>query len=88
MVLRGRFDISKRQNFMSALRTIVGNDAVKEIEVNFSGVDYIDSSACGMLLLLKEKTTKAGKSIFLSGMQGDVNTVFRILNFNSIFSII
>ncbi len=73
---------------MSALRTIVGNDAVKEIEVNFSGVDYIDSSACGMLLLLREKATEAGKSVFLSGVQGDVKAVFRILNFNSLFSII
>jgi anti-anti-sigma factor len=86
--LRGRFDHSSRHGFLSAMRGVMGSNPIKEIEVNFGKVDYIDSSACGMLLLLNSKATKAGKVVLLSDAQGGVKKVFSMLKFKTLFTIV
>ena len=61
---------------------------MRAIEVNFQKVDYLDSSALGMLLLLREKVESSGKSITLSGLQGTVKQVLEIANFQRLFKIV
>ncbi len=60
---------------------------MREIAINFKQVDYLDSSALGMLLLLREKSEAAGKSVSLIGLQGMVKQVLEIANFGKLFSI-
>jgi anti-anti-sigma factor len=85
--LGGRFDFHSHRDFRGAYEKILENGAVREIVVDFGDVDYLDSSALGMLLLLREKAEGRGKSVVLAGMKGTVKQVLDIANFGKLFSI-
>ncbi|HNM23255.1 MAG TPA: STAS domain-containing protein, partial [Rhodocyclaceae bacterium] len=65
----------------------VGDAAIREVTVDFSGVDYLDSSALGMLLMLRDKVTGAGKDVVLGNVRGNVKQVLDIANFGKLFRI-
>ena len=48
-------------------------------------MDYLDSSALGMLL--REKAEGKGKRLVLSGLQGTVKQVLDIANFGMLFTL-
>lgn len=58
--LSGRFDFHSHRDFRAAYEKILETGAVREIIIDFGEVDYLDSSALGMLLLLREKADGAG----------------------------
>ncbi len=85
--LSGRFDFHSHRDFRTAYEKVLEEAQARESEVNFASVDYLDSSALGMLLLLKEKADAAGKSVTLSAPKGAVKQVLDIANFNKLFTI-
>jgi anti-anti-sigma factor len=85
--LNGRFDFHSHRDFRTAYEEIIETAGVREVIINFSNVDYLDSSALGMLLLLREKAEAAGKSVSLTGLQGMVKQVLEIANFGKLFSV-
>jgi len=85
--LQGRFDFHSHRDFRTAYEKLFEDGAVRELEVNFGQVDYLDSSALGMLLLLKEKSENSGRNVTLSGLQGTVKQVLDIANFGKLFTI-
>lgn len=85
--LSGRFDFHSHREFRVAYEKALEEAAVNEIEIDFSAVDYLDSSALGMLLLLREKAEAIGKSVVLSGLKGTVKQVLDIANFGKLFAI-
>lgn len=85
--LSGRFDFHSHRDFRSAYEKILETGAVREIVIDFAEVDYLDSSALGMLLLLREKADGAGKNVALAGLRGTVKQVLDIANFGKLFSI-
>jgi anti-anti-sigma factor len=87
LALEGRFDFNSHRDFRGAYDGLLGDPGVREIVVDFAKVDYLDSSALGMLLLLREKSESGGKSIVLTGLQGTVKQVLEIANFQRLFTI-
>lgn len=85
--LNGRFDFHSHRDFRTAYESALEQAGVKEIVINFQEVDYLDSSALGMLLLLREKAEAAGKSVSLVNLQGMVKQVLEIANFGKLFSV-
>lgn len=85
--LGGRFDFHSHRDFRSAYEKILGTGAVREIVIDFGEVDYLDSSALGMLLLLREKAEGSGKNVVLAELRGTVKQVLDIANFGKLFSI-
>jgi len=85
--LGGRFDFHSHSDFRSAYEKVLASGDVREIVVDFSDVDYLDSSALGMLLLLREKAEATGKSVLLAGLKGTVKQVLEIANFGKLFTI-
>jgi len=85
--LSGRFDFHSHRDFRTAYENSLEDANVREIVINFQEVDYLDSSALGMLLLLREKADAAGKSVSLVGLQGMVKQVLEIANFGKLFSV-
>lgn len=53
----GRFDFSVHKQFRDATSQVLTH--VKKIEVDLSSADYLDSSALGMLLILRDKISAA-----------------------------
>jgi len=83
--VNGRFDFSTHREFRSAYKELNRNFA--SYVVNVSGVEYIDSSALGMLLLLREFVKSANAKLAIAGCNSDVAKIFRIANFDKLFDI-
>ncbi len=85
--LSGRFQFDSHRDFRSAYESHVGDPEVRTVVLDFGGVDYLDSSALGMLLLLREKLGAVGKEVELANTQGAVKQVLDVANFARLFRI-
>jgi anti-anti-sigma factor len=85
--LAGRFDFNTHREFRAAYEPLVTDSAVRSVAVDFAGVDYLDSSALGMLLMLRDKLGGANKEVALTGVRGNVKQVLDIANFGKLFQI-
>ncbi|MDD2740832.1 MAG: STAS domain-containing protein [Rhodocyclaceae bacterium] len=85
--LNGRFDFNTHRDFRAAYEPLLADASVKSIAVDFAGVDYLDSSALGMLLMLRDKMSGVSKDVSLIGVQGNVKQVLDIANFGKLFRI-
>ena len=85
--MNGRFDFNVQREFKDAYDPQLNNAAVGEIEVNLAGVEYLDSSALGMLLMLRERSAAAGKSLKLCKPTPGVAQILEIANFAKLFTI-
>ena len=86
IVLQGRFDFNAHREFRDAVDRAIKEPA-PEIKVDLAGVDYLDSSALGMLLMLRDKAKGAGKSVTLANARGAVKQVIEIANFGKLFQL-
>lgn len=87
LALEGRFDFHSHRDFRVAYDAILARPTIHELEVDFGAVDYLDSSALGMLLLLREKADASGKKVVLANLTGAVKQVLEIANFGKLFNI-
>lgn len=87
ITMSGRFDFGAHRNFKDTYMTLLGNAAVREIEIEMSKVDYLDSAALGMLLLLHERAKEANKPVVLLNISGVASQVMEVANFGKIFTI-
>ena len=85
--LVGRFDFNTHRDFRGAYEGLVSDPEVRSVSVDFSGVDYLDSSALGMLLMLRDKLGGTNKEVALTGVRGNVKQVLDIANFSKLFNI-
>ncbi len=85
--LKGRFQFDSHREFRSAYDPYIADPAVRVVVLDFAGVAYLDSSALGMLLLLREKLAAVRKEVEIVGAQGAVKQVFDIANFARLFRI-
>lgn len=85
--LSGRFQFDSHRAFRSAYEVFHADAGVKVIVLDFSDVDYLDSSALGMLLLLREKLGAVGKEVELANPRGAVKQVLEVANFARLFRI-
>lgn len=85
--LVGRFDFNTHRDFRNAYEPLISDTEVRSVTVDFSGVDYLDSSALGMLLMLRDKLGGVSKEVALVGVGGNVKQVLDIANFGKLFTI-
>ena len=88
IIMTGRFDFNVQRDFKEAYDPQLNNAAVGAIEVNLAGVDYLDSSALGMLLMLRERAAAAGKGLKLCKPGAGVAQILDIANFSKLFTIV
>ncbi len=84
--LQGRFDFNTHREFRAFSETTL-QEAPSQIQVDLAGVDYLDSSALGMLLMLRDKAQAGNKTVALVNCRGNVRQVLDIANFGKLFSI-
>jgi len=85
--LAGRFDFKAHREFREAVEKLLEQAAGKAVEVNMADVSYLDSSALGMLLMLRDKAKAASREVSLVGVNGNVRQVLDIANFSKLFTI-
>lgn len=85
--LQGRFDFSAHREFRSSCGPCLESGEIRELELDLAGVDYVDSTALGMLLLLRDRAKEANKTVSLANSRGAVKQVLDIANFGKLFQI-
>jgi HptB-dependent secretion and biofilm anti anti-sigma factor len=85
--LAGRFDFKAHREFRDAVDSLLAQAAARPLQVDLAEVSYLDSSALGMLLMLRDKAKAANKDVALVGVKGSVRQVLDIANFSKLFAI-
>ena len=80
----GRFDFSTHQDFVQTYKGFPKGE--KAYVVDLASAEYMDSSAMGMLLQLREYN-RPGENVILANGNEAVTDVLKIANFGKLFSI-
>jgi HptB-dependent secretion and biofilm anti anti-sigma factor len=86
ITISGQFDFSVHKEFRDAYRE-TPSGANNEFIVDLSATEYVDSSALGMLLLLREHAGSDQSNVTLKGCQTDVKDILIVSNFDKLFKI-
>jgi HptB-dependent secretion and biofilm anti anti-sigma factor len=86
--LAGRFDFNEHRAFKAAYEPYLQQAAIKTVEINMAGIDYLDSSALGMMMLMRERSQVQGKAVVLSSPNSTVAQILDIANFSKLFTIV
>lgn len=80
------FNYSNHKDFKQAYSGLLGDQAVRDVEVDFRATSYIDSAALGMLLMLRSCAEAAGKTVTLINANGTVRDILEIAHFETLFA--
>lgn len=83
--IEGRFDFSIHQGFRNAYET--ASDDIENFEIDLRAATYLDSSALGMLLLLREYAGADQGRVSITNSSEDIKKILTISNFDQLFSI-
>lgn len=86
ITLSGSFAFGDNQAFRDMLKQIEAQ-RVGLVSVDLSGVDFIDSAALGMLLLLRDTLESRGIGLELHQPVGQVKKMFDLSQFDTLFTI-
>ena len=78
--ISGRFDFTANREFRELCKSM---DKATECVLDMKSTTYVDSSALGMMLLLKEQVS----NVRIVGASAEVRKVLEIANFDRLFSI-
>lgn len=84
VMLSGRFSFSDHLAFRETIRQFAQKE-VSEVVFDLTRVEYIDSSALGMLLLARDEASKHKKTITIHGAHGQVKKTLEIALFSTLF---
>ena len=82
--INGRFDFEMHQDFSKSYKQYPKGE--KAYRVDLEQAEYMDSSAMGMLLQLREYSDKEAGGVTLVNGNGGVKEILRIANFDRLFS--
>ena len=83
--IQGRFDFSSHQEFRGAYEGLA--KAPDQYRIDMRETTYLDSSALGMLLLLRDYAGGDKARIEILNCSTDVRKILTISNFEQLFSI-
>lgn len=86
--LPSRFDYSFHRQFGEMYTPLVENSVCKELILDFSQVEYLDSSALGMMVLLQKKFSGNNRKIKIKGARGATEEILKMANMQKIFEFI
>ncbi|GAA5316912.1 MAG: anti-anti sigma factor HsbA [Candidatus Pelagadaptatus aseana] len=83
--IHGRFDFSAHQDFRNSYESVEAQPSLFKVDMNET--TYLDSSALGMLLLLRDHAGGNSSHIEIVNCSPDVKKILTISNFEQLFSI-
>ena len=84
----GRIDTRTSAQFeREVMAKTVGPEAVSRVVMDFSGLNYINSTGMRVLLILAKRLNASGGKLILCEMQEHILEVFKISGFNQILKI-
>ena len=82
--IQGRFDFSLQSDFRHSYEKVSPSS---NFVLNFAAADYIDSSALGMLLLLRDYAGGDSANIEIVHCRNEIKNILEISNFQKLFKI-
>lgn len=86
IIIKGHFDYRVSNEFRDAYRNIPGHERIT-YHVYLRDVDYMDSSALGMLLLLREHAKCRGGEVIIERPSELIDNILKVANFEQLFTI-
>ncbi len=87
LYLVGHFSFKSHIEFKSVYKNQIANSRINQIIVNLADITYIDSSALGMLLMLRDQAQSTNKSLILARPSCITIESFDVANFSKLFTI-
>jgi HptB-dependent secretion and biofilm anti anti-sigma factor len=84
--LSGTFTFSDNASFRQFISSLRDSNA-SAVTLDFARLQFIDSAALGMLLLLHDEASKHNIHVNLAAVGGQIKTMLQLSNFDEIFSI-
>lgn len=86
--LSGRFDFNAHREFRDCYEALFNTGNIRALDIDLGGVEYLDSSALGMLLLIKERAAVKNIQLQLTKCTGTVRQILDIANFGRLFTMV
>lgn len=86
--LPSRFDFNHHKLFNAQVDEVFAVAGNKKLVLDFSQVQYLDSAALGLLVLLSKQNTEKGSKlqITIKGAQGTAKEILEIANMSKLYS--
>lgn len=84
--LEGKFTFTDHQKFREIL-DVFADKAIGGVYFDVSKVDFVDSAALGLFLLVHDAAKKHEKAVRLKGPRGQVQKMFDVAHFYELFDI-
>lgn len=84
ITVNGRFDLHLHSEFRGSYRN---EEPAAFYTIDLSATDYIDSSALGMLLLLRGFAGGDQANISITGCSESIKNIFTLTSFSRLFSV-
>lgn len=86
ITMDGQFTFSDNMAFRTITEDITKH-TIRQVIVELSALEYVDSAALGMFLLLRDFSQKRHITLILKSPQGQVKKVFDVSRFDQLFTI-
>ncbi|WP_039916679.1 STAS domain-containing protein [Cellvibrio mixtus] len=88
VILPGRFDYGYHNDFQHQCAEHIENPAISGLIFDFSRVEYVDSSALGMMLMWQRRAASASKKMYIKGAKGATAQILEMAHMQRIFEYI
>lgn len=85
--LAGQFTFSDNAQFRDIIKELDA-PSLASVQLDFSGVEFIDSAGLGMLLLLRDECQSRNIKLSLVAAHGQVERIFLISKFDQLFTLV
>lgn len=85
--LKGRFDAGTSSDLENGIIPLIA-DGLKGMAIDFSQLDYINSSGLRIVLMAAKKISKVGGKMVLFSMKDHIKEVFDMTGFSSIIPVV
>jgi len=82
-----RFDFGYHKEFTEQYQTLLQDNSISKIALDFSRVGYLDSSALGMMVLFQKKAKNQNVTVRIRGARENAREILQIANFDRLFDI-
>ena len=86
VTMQGQFTFTDNPSFRGIMDELAKSE-IRQVTLDFAGVDFIDSAGLGMLLLLRDLCQERQIQATLENPQGQVEKIFLISKFDQLFTI-
>ncbi len=84
--VKGQFDFSQHNEFRKAYQNLSLEGG--EYVIDLAETDYLDSSALGMMLLLKEHADATSCKVKIQNARDEIQEILQIASFDKLFTLI